>query len=120
MPKGADAITVFLGAMKARAAYVPADFMAPAERNRAILSDCQVRVAFLASSCADVLSSWPEQVPLPASVVFFGDSLSRPVNQVDAWLWSDAVRHEPARVEGRTVKDVAYILYTSGSTGIPK
>src|SRR5687768_9580910 len=47
VPKGADAITAFIGIMKARAAYVPADYTAPAERNRAILSDCEVRVAFL-------------------------------------------------------------------------
>ena len=48
VPKGADAITAFLGIMKARAAYVPADYTAPAARNRTILADCEVKAAFLA------------------------------------------------------------------------
>src|SRR5687768_15540095 len=40
VPKGIAAITAFFGIMKARAAYVPADYTAPAARNATILSDC--------------------------------------------------------------------------------
>ena len=45
-PKSADAVAAFIGIMKARAAYVPADHAAPAARNRTILADCAVKVAF--------------------------------------------------------------------------
>ena len=55
VPKGADAITAFLGIMKARAAYVPADYTAPPARNRTILADCEVKAAFLAPACAAIL-----------------------------------------------------------------
>jgi amino acid adenylation domain-containing protein len=119
VPKGARAITAFLGIMKARAAYVPADYTAPAERNRTILADCQVRVAFLAGSCAPVMADWPAQCPLPAAVVFMDDGPKPPV-AVSTTSWEEAASHAPARVAGRRQDDLAYILYTSGSTGIPK
>ena len=54
VPKGAQAIVAFVGIMKGRAAYVPADFTAPPERNRSILSDCQVKAAILAGSCGPI------------------------------------------------------------------
>jgi acyl-CoA synthetase (AMP-forming)/AMP-acid ligase II len=70
LPKGVIPLIAFLGILKARAAYVPADYTAPAERNRAILSDCQVRIALLTSAGAAILESWPEGIALPAAVVF--------------------------------------------------
>lgn len=120
MPKGVVALTAFLGVMKARAAYVPADYTAPAARNRAILADCQVRVAFLSAACSPILEAWPDDRP-PASVVFVGETLPRatlPGTQTSTW--HDAIGHAPAIVDGRNRADLAYILYTSGSTGIPK
>jgi amino acid adenylation domain-containing protein len=108
-PKSAAVVVAFIGVMKARAAYVPADHAAPPERNRTILADCGVKAAFLASSCAAVVDEWPDATPRPAAVVHF-----------DAATWDDAITHDPIRVDGRSASDLAYILYTSGSTGIPK
>jgi amino acid adenylation domain-containing protein len=119
VPKGINAIVAFFGIMKARAAYVPADYTAPAARNRAILSDCAVRVAFLAAGCAGILDGWADTPP--STVVFLGDS-PLPVSTAGGrvYCWEEAVSHAPARVPGRDPHDLAYILYTSGSTGIPK
>jgi amino acid adenylation domain-containing protein len=119
-PKGALPIVAFFGIMKARAAYVPADYTAPAARNRAILADCEVKVAFLAASCAAILDEWPTERAVPAAVVFFGDAAPPVKTQAPVCTWDEAAQHEPARVEGRSVADLAYILYTSGSTGVPK
>ena len=47
LPKNIHTLTVLFGVMKARAAYVPVDWASPAERIRTILSDCQVRAAFV-------------------------------------------------------------------------
>ncbi len=77
VPKGADAITAFLGIMKARAAYVPADYTAPAARNRTILADCEVKAVFLAPAGASILDTdeWPDDRAMPSVAVFHGDTL---------------------------------------------
>jgi acyl-CoA synthetase (AMP-forming)/AMP-acid ligase II len=55
LPKGTASLAVMLGAMKARAAYVPVDWQGPAARNRTILSDCGVAALFLGEERSDVL-----------------------------------------------------------------
>jgi amino acid adenylation domain-containing protein len=118
VPKGVAAVAAFFGIMKARAVYVPADYAAPAARNRTILADCDVRVAFLDPSRTEIVADWPGVRP-PLVVVV--DNGSRPDQGTGvACTWADAAEHAPARVTGRSRDDLAYILYTSGSTGIPK
>ena len=58
-PKRADVVTTLFGVMRAGAAYVPADYTAPAARNRTLLSDCAVKVVFLDPTCRDILTEWP-------------------------------------------------------------
>ena len=57
-PKSADVVASLFGIMKAGAAYVPADYTAPAARNRTVLSDCAVTAAILTPSCAEVVAEW--------------------------------------------------------------
>jgi amino acid adenylation domain-containing protein len=115
LPKGARGVVAFVGIMKARAAYVPADYTAPAARNRSILQDCQVKVAFLSSSSGAILEQWGDG-PRPV-VVFMGDGPGAPAGAVS---WDEVTSHAPAAVGGGSREDLAYILYTSGSTGVPK
>lgn len=120
LPKGADAITAFFAIMKARAAYVPVDYTAPASRARTILADCDVRVAFVASGSELLDGTWLKD-GRAATLVVVGTG-SRPGGAPAARLvpWAAALRSGPATVDGRSRSDLAYILYTSGSTGIPK
>ncbi len=101
-------------------AYVPADYTAPAARNRAILSDCQIKVAFLTAACAPIVDQWPEGCPLPSAVVFLDETPPPTDAHTQVLSWDEAVGHAPVRVAGRARTDLAYILYTSGSTGVPK
>jgi amino acid adenylation domain-containing protein len=112
LPKGIDAVSIMLGVLKARAAYVPADYSGPLDRARTILSDCAVRALFVHPRCVSVV---PE------------DGEWRPVRIVvsdeegDGADWARVLSTPPLPpLGGRSRDDLAYILYTSGSTGVPK
>jgi len=114
LPKNTAALTAVFGIMKAGAAYVPVDWTGPAERIRTILKDCQVRALFLDSSR-------PELADTAETVIW----LSRDKNtssEEPIFSWDIALQHAPLAIDSdaRQPDDLAYILYTSGSTGIPK
>lgn len=120
--KSVDAVACIFGALRAGAAYVPVDADAPAGRAAHILSDCSVRVVVthraLEPSLREAFSAKgfdPVVVALDAS----GEDASLPL---DLWL-READREDPAPVGDDAESgpdDLAYILYTSGSTGLPK
>jgi amino acid adenylation domain-containing protein len=104
LPKTSMAFAAVFGVMKARAAYVPVDWTGPAERTRAILTSCQVRVALVDPRCPDLEGTAEVVVPL------------------DAAAWDTILQYAPLESDptARRADDIAYILYTSGSTGVPK
>jgi amino acid adenylation domain-containing protein len=112
LPKNIAALTAIFGTMKARAAYVPVDWNSPAERARTILSDCKVSAVFLDRKRIDLADT-------AATVVCIGPGDGAGVSGVS---WETVLKHEPlaSNAKERRTSDLAYILYTSGSTGIPK
>ncbi|HEX4137631.1 MAG TPA: amino acid adenylation domain-containing protein [Bryobacteraceae bacterium] len=104
IPKTTMALTVLFGIMKARAAYVPIDWTGPIERAATILTSCQVRVVFVDPRCGGL------------------DGAAEVVVTLDADTWETILRHEPLQADhaSRPPEDLAYILYTSGSSGVPK
>lgn len=118
--KSAAGITALWGIMKAGAAYVPADYTSPTERNLRILTDCQVKVAFLDVACADVAAAGRDAFHT-VTIVPPGVQGDVPPGQ-SAWSHVLATPRTTASTPAvsLTPSDLAYILYTSGSTGIPK
>lgn len=117
LPKNIHALTILFGVMKARAAYVPVDWSSPADRIRTILSDCQVSAVFVDSRRFDVADVSDTVIVLDQNL----DEARNP-SELKSFPWETVVAHAPysADVEARHSDDLAYILYTSGSTGIPK
>ncbi len=116
LPKGFAAATTILAALKCGAAYVPSDWTAPHARGRAIMSDCRVKVLVLDRGCMGMLEEWPGE---PPTVLIVDDpEREAPPGTLPFEQALDAAPLPPS-IE-RNPTELSYVLYTSGSTGIPK
>ena len=104
LPKGVDAIAFMLAALAAGRAFVPIDGSAPRERQASIARLAEIEA--LVAPRADH-ADWRERPDLPRL-----QRLLAP----DWRLGAEAVAPLPAADPDRT----AYVLCTSGSTGVPK
>ena len=57
---------------------------------------------------------------MPSVAVFLGPTVPAGNGSTEMITWTQAIDHASAQVSGRLASDLAYILYTSGSTGVPK
>jgi amino acid adenylation domain-containing protein len=106
--KSVDAVAGLYGAMKAGAAYVPLDPHAPPPRLAAVVADAGIRCLLVSGEQARVAPAIVADASLPATAV-----IDLRADRVDTAPCS------PLDI-GVGTEDLAYILYTSGSTGVPK
>ena len=109
LPRSVENIVGLLATIKAGAAYLPLDLEYPAERLRFIIGDARPSCIICSTAHAQGLGSC--ETLLSVDSPEYGLILS---NQSD-WNPTDADRSEPLRSE-----HPLYVMYTSGSTGVPK
>ena len=120
LPKGFEAVIAMHAIVRVGAAYVPLDPWLPPERLAHVLDDCGISVLFcegarLAVLCSAVASMTPVR---DLRVIGASDASE------DVWsttTWSEVAAERASAVDRPIADDdLAYILYTSGSTGEPK
>ncbi len=120
LPKSPAAITAMLGVLKAGAVYVPLDVSSPAPRVQSIIRACEPRLVLACEETAELTQELSLGGALSMGVGLLDDSPGpaslEPVFRRAEWAAASA----DLRPMGGSSEELAHILFTSGSTGVPK
>lgn len=119
MNKSLESAVALYGIMKAGAAYVPLDPFAPPARLAYVIQDCGIRVLISKDEKLEAIQQILASGAGLECVIGLQDGNEVPVRTI-SWETVFAAPELSDPYRGLTEQDLAYILYTSGSTGNPK
>lgn len=120
-PKSARAITAIVGVLKAGGIYVPLDVASPAPRLARMVAACDDRWLLADGPVAPLIEALaPAWAGGPPVVGWLGSD-PPPLARAPDFTWDElaAERGDPPAPAERGAA-VAHLLFTSGSTGVPK
>jgi len=121
LTKSIDSLIGIFATLKAGGVYVPIDPLAPAKRAAYIIDNCGIKHLMTSADKADRL--WSELINDLAHVYLVGTDTApdMPETETVIVLSKHIEAYTPVALPvPRISTDLAYILYTSGSTGQPK
>ncbi len=118
VPKSTHAVVGLWGVLRAGAAYVPIDPASPPRRAAFIAANCAMAAILASGELGETVAAIRETVPGIRIVPLHGEELDGIAARPEDVLAANAA--DGVRFPNANVRDLAYILYTSGSTGEPK
>ncbi|MDJ0731105.1 MAG: amino acid adenylation domain-containing protein [Crocosphaera sp.] len=117
--KSLESAVAIYGIMKAGGAYVPLDPSAPATRIRFILNNCQIRGLITQPQKQSYLAEILQETTSLDYVIGLPENSELPIRIFD-WKTVTEISAKSSPNVKIIEQDLAYIMYTSGSTGEPK
>jgi amino acid adenylation domain-containing protein len=120
--KSIASVVALHGIVKTGAAYVPLDPSAPVSRLALIIADCGIRcLATSTRNATKIADMFPDDNPLTLIVLTDAEREGPSMTRSSVVNWAEVQATPLTSIPATAIEtDLAYILYTSGSTGVPK